>query len=97
MASKNQKQLNRLKKARTVGCFFPVSQYIPSGQFIPHSEVHKRIAEAHEHLVRSQNAYAKYVLAMGEKKRRKPRGGLLHGDDPTLAKRVEEELYSLDR
>ncbi|MGH3087403.1 MAG: hypothetical protein ACRDSJ_08810 [Rubrobacteraceae bacterium] len=29
--------------------------------------------------------------------KRKPRGGILHGDDPTLAKRVEEELYGFGR
>jgi hypothetical protein len=30
-------------------------------------------------------------------KKRKPRGPLFHGDDPTLAKRVEEELHNLGR
>lgn len=30
-------------------------------------------------------------------KRRKPRGVILHGDDPTLAKRLEEELYAFGR
>ncbi len=29
--------------------------------------------------------------------KRKPRGGILHGDDPTLAKRLEEELYDFGR
>jgi hypothetical protein len=28
------------------------------------------------------------------KKRRRPRGALFRGDDPTLAKRAEEELYA---
>lgn len=32
-----------------------------------------------------------------DEKKRKPRGALLRGDDPTLAKRVEEELYSFGR
>lgn len=31
------------------------------------------------------------------KKRRKPRGALLHGNDPTLAKRAEEELRTFGR
>lgn len=31
------------------------------------------------------------------KKRRKPRGALFHGDDPTLAKRAEEELRTFGR
>lgn len=30
-------------------------------------------------------------------KKRKPRGALFHGDDPTLAKRAEEELHSFGR
>ena len=31
------------------------------------------------------------------KKRRKPRGALFRGDDPTLAKRAEEELRTFGR
>ncbi|MBA2440788.1 MAG: hypothetical protein H0V53_00050 [Rubrobacter sp.] len=30
-------------------------------------------------------------------KKRKPRGALFHGDDPTLAKRTEEELHTFGR
>lgn len=30
-------------------------------------------------------------------KLRKPRSGILHGEDPTLAKRVEEELHTFGR
>ncbi len=30
-------------------------------------------------------------------KKRKPRGALFHGDDPTLAKRAEEELRTFGR
>lgn len=30
-------------------------------------------------------------------KKHKPRGALFHGDDPTLAKRVEEELNTFGR
>lgn len=32
-----------------------------------------------------------------DKDKRKPRGALFHGDDPTLAKRAEEELHTLGR
>lgn len=31
------------------------------------------------------------------RKKRRPRGSLFHGDDPTLAKRVEEELHTFGR
>ena len=31
------------------------------------------------------------------RKKRKPRGALFHGNDPTLSKRVEEELYNFGR
>lgn len=30
-------------------------------------------------------------------KKREPRGALFHGEDPTLAKRAEEELHSFGR
>ncbi len=30
-------------------------------------------------------------------KKREPRGALFHGEDPTLAKRAEEELYRFGR
>lgn len=31
------------------------------------------------------------------REKRKPRGAIFHGDDPTLAKRAEEELHTLGR
>lgn len=31
------------------------------------------------------------------REKRKPRGAIFHGDDPTLAKLAEEELYTFGR
>lgn len=53
-----------------------------------------------KHPERREQPESKLPPSSNEKKRkptRKPRGGLFHGADPTLAKRVEEELHNLGR
>lgn len=53
----------------------------------------RKIEERQE---RQERPGPKDPLLSGGKKR-KPRGALFHGNDPTLAKRAEEELHSFGR
>lgn len=53
---------------------------------------------AEEQNERREQSRQKMSPASGlAEKKRKPRGALFHGDDPTLAKRAEEELHTFGR
>lgn len=54
----------------------------------------KRTEEQHER--RPGQPWKKPPCSSAEKKR-KPRGPLFHSGDPTLAKRLEEEIYRSER
>lgn len=59
----------------------------------------RRTKEQYEQRERSRQKVASASSSSGESfsKKRKPRGALFHGEDPTLAKRAEEELYTFGR